>query len=269
MSKRISIITLILLSFLFNIASAQEIVRLTNGEWQPLMSKNLKHFGVFSHIVSEAFLLEGIEVQYAFYSWQEAYDLAEKGDKYDGSVGWVATPDRETTFYFTDPVTVNKKVFFHLKSFPFQWNTIDDLVDLNIGAVNKYTYGEAFDTAAKTGKLKVEFVNQDKELIKRLMTGGIQVFPMAIEVGYSILHHELSLEQASLVTNHHRPVSVAPLSVMISKNIDPARAQRLVTAFNRGLARLKKSGAYEEMIWASRQGEYKIYVQPVIKQRVR
>ena len=118
-------------------------------------------FGVSSHVVSEAFLLEGIRVEYTFHPWKEAYDLAEKGGKWDGSSMWAPTPERQRDFYFTEPITENKKVFFHLKSFPFLWDTIDDLSGLSIGAVKGYTYGEEFDSAAKAQILDVEYSEID------------------------------------------------------------------------------------------------------------
>ncbi len=39
---------------------AEETIRLTNGEWPPYLSKNLKYYGISSRIVTEAFALEGL-----------------------------------------------------------------------------------------------------------------------------------------------------------------------------------------------------------------
>ncbi len=42
----------------------EETIRLTNGEWIPFLSEDLKHYGVISRIVKEAFALEGMKVEY-------------------------------------------------------------------------------------------------------------------------------------------------------------------------------------------------------------
>ncbi|MBU2714317.1 hypothetical protein KCG35_25035, partial [Zooshikella sp. WH53] len=36
------------------------VVRVATGEWPPYISKNLKHYGVVSHVIKEAFAEENI-----------------------------------------------------------------------------------------------------------------------------------------------------------------------------------------------------------------
>ncbi len=57
----------------------QNTIRFTNGEWQPLMSKNGPHHGIASHVVTEAFALVGVEVEYGFSPWKRAMKLARYG----------------------------------------------------------------------------------------------------------------------------------------------------------------------------------------------
>lgn len=87
------LIVLFFLSISLNVY-AQESIRLTNGEWPPYLSKDLKHYGVASRIVTEAFDLEGIKVEYGFFPWERALELAKHGD-WDGSLVWFHTPKRE------------------------------------------------------------------------------------------------------------------------------------------------------------------------------
>ena len=39
------------------VAQTLKTIRLTNGEWQPYLSKDVPHYGFASHIVTEAFAL--------------------------------------------------------------------------------------------------------------------------------------------------------------------------------------------------------------------
>ncbi len=104
---RISLIILILNTG----ASGQDIIRLTSGEWEPHISENLKHYGVVSHIITDAFESENIKVEYNFYPWKRSYILSKRGE-FDGSIVWAPSLERKKDFYFTDPVIVSKKVFF-------------------------------------------------------------------------------------------------------------------------------------------------------------
>jgi polar amino acid transport system substrate-binding protein len=59
------------------LAQAQDTIRLTNGDWQPLMSENGPHHGIASHVVTEGFAL--VEVEYGFSPWKRAKKLARDG----------------------------------------------------------------------------------------------------------------------------------------------------------------------------------------------
>ncbi len=69
---------------------AEETIRITNGEWPPSFSKDLKHGGVTSHVVPEAFALEGIKVEYGWFPWKRGLIMAKEG-KWDAAIGWRKT----------------------------------------------------------------------------------------------------------------------------------------------------------------------------------
>ncbi|MEE9297196.1 MAG: amino acid ABC transporter substrate-binding protein, partial [Phycisphaerae bacterium] len=60
-------------------AQTSKTIRLTNGEWQPYLSKDSPHHGFASHIVTEAFALVGVEVEYGFFPWKRSFKLAKEG----------------------------------------------------------------------------------------------------------------------------------------------------------------------------------------------
>jgi len=232
----------------------QETVRLTNGEWPPYLSENFKQYGVISHIVAEAFSLEGIKVEYRFYPWKRSYEVA-KDNEMDGSVIWAPTPERKKDFYFSDPVLSNKKVFFHLKSYPFEWKTVNDLKGIKIGVTRGYTYGDEFDKAVKEGRLQVDEVRSDELNFKKLLGGRFDGFPIEMDVGYYLINSKLTQEESKLITHHSLPIMETPLSLILSKKAE--KNKRLLELFNRGLKRLKDSGKYDQYLDDSRQGKYK------------
>ncbi len=83
------------------VAQTSKTIRLTNGEWQPYLSKDTPHHGFVSHIVTEAYALVGVE--YGFFPWKRSMKLAREGT-WDGTAARADTEDRRQEFFLTDPV---------------------------------------------------------------------------------------------------------------------------------------------------------------------
>ena len=225
---------------------AEEIVRLASGEWPPYTSKRIDRYGIYSHIVSAAFALEGIKVEYGFSPWARSYLQVVDGS-WDGSLTWALTPEKEKQVLFSDPVFHHKKVFFHLKNSYFEWRTFDDLKDVKIGATRKYTYSSEFDQAVRNGTIDVVYTTSDIQNFKKLFFGRLDIFPSDIEVGYELLNANFTPEQVELIAHHPKPVQVTHTHVIFSKK-NPEKSQRLLKLFNSGLKKLRESGRYDELL---------------------
>jgi polar amino acid transport system substrate-binding protein len=153
--KKIALIVMMWMIFMFSFCHAYDTIRITNGEWPPYLSEHLKHYGLASRIITEAFALEGVKVSYGFFPWKRSFILAQNGE-WDGTAVWFKSPGREQDFYISDPVIEASYVFFHLKSRRFDWNDVDSLKPYTIGATLEYNYGEAFEQAEKNGLINVQ-----------------------------------------------------------------------------------------------------------------
>ena len=233
---------------------AAEPIRLASGEWSPYQSQHLKHFGVASRIVSEAFALAGIQVEYGYFPWARSLENAESG-KWDGTFLWFDTPERRKLFYISDPVVDIQYVFFHLKDYPFDWQTVDDLKGIFIGGTLKYDYGETFQSAEQAGTIKVERAPSDELNFKKLLEGRIQIVPNDLDAGFDIIRQHFTPEETKLFAYHPQPVKLAPHHLLLSKKIK--RNQQMMAHFNRGLAQLKASGKMKQFLAESRRGAYK------------
>jgi len=243
---------------LFFIASAtngfaEKNMRIATGEWDPYISKDLKYFGIVGRIVTEAFKLEGVNVEYGFFPWARAMDLTKSGE-WDGSAVWVYNTERAKDFLFSDTVIAGKAVYFKLKSYPFDWETIDDLKGIHIGATIEYSYGKIFDSADKSGKIIVQRAPSDVINFKKLLAGRIKIFPNNLEVGYSLLNKNFSQKEIQLITHHPKYYQVSEYHFIILKNSE--RGKGFLKLFSKGLKRLKESGKYEQFLAESRRGEY-------------
>jgi len=237
---------------------AEATVSLVTNEWVPYMTvadngiftkdeiKNRKcsdGHGILSCIVAAAFSLEGITVEFKFYPQGRAFNMAERGIE-NGAVGWNRNAEREEVFYYSDPLMKKDRVYFHLKSYSFDWKTIDDLKGLRIGGDISTNYSEEFMNAEKTGKIKVDRVAHKKFNFHKLAAGRINVYPMIKDAGYDYIKKYLSPEKAQLITHHPKVMHEATWHLIFNKKRE--ENIRLIKIFNRGLQKLKESGKYDQ-----------------------
>ena len=234
-------------------AQTSETIRITNGEWQPFLSKDVPHYGFASHIVTEAFALVGVEVEYGFFPWSRAMKLAREG-MWDGTAVWGTSEERLQQFHFSDAVVPTTYVFFHLKTTPFDWDDYDDLGDLKIGGTVEYSYSYAFKAAEAAGIFRTIRGRSDEVSLKNLLKGRIDVFPGEVMVTYEQIRDTFSEQEAALFTHHAKPIVDKPLFVLLNKGV-PGN-EHMHDLFNEGLKQLKESGRYDQIIADALAGKY-------------
>lgn len=227
-------------AFLLLSSSNKEVIYITNGEWLPYLSENLEEYGFVSQIVSESFALEDIEVRYMFRPWTRAFEEARIG-KFNGSLVWRSTPEREADFYFSEPVLIGETVFFHLKSLKFDWKSYEDLLTYRIGGAKGYTY-----TFQSHPDISIEYAANEQQNLKKLLARRIDLFPSDLEVGYAFLYHYFPSTETEMVTHHKKAFEITEYHLILSKRISDNK--RYLALFNRGLKKLRESGRYDEIV---------------------
>ena len=233
---------------------SQQTITLANGEWPPYQSQHLKHYGVASHIATEAFKRMGITVEYDFLPWARAYVYAQQG-RVSGSLIYTHSPQREKSFYFSDPLFQAQVVFFHRADTDLQWRSVADLKQLRIGVTAGSNYGEVFNKAVQLGELSVQSVHKDELNFYKLLGGRIDIFPINIDVGMAMSEALLTPAERDRLTYHPRPVFVAPLHVIMGRAVK--ENAELIQIFNQGLKALRDEGRYDLFVRQSRAGLYK------------
>jgi len=234
-------------------AQATMTIRLTNGDWAPYLSRNAPHYGFASHIVTEAFALVGVKVEYGFFPWARALKLA-KNSSWQGSVVWLDSKERREHFLYSDVVIPSQTAFFHMKDYQFFWTSYEDLKDVRIGGTIGYSYGEAFDAAEKTGIIKTDRAPTDILGLKKLLKGRIKLFPGNLMVIYRLIRSSLPPEKAAGLTHHINLIHGQSLHLILSKKVAGSKA--MLDLFNKGLKKLKASGKYEQIIGDALTGKY-------------
>ena len=235
-------------------ATAQETIRIAIGEWQPILSEQAPHYGFAAHVITEAFALQDIQVEYGFYPWKRAYMKSKQGASWDGTAVWLYNEERAKDFYYSNPVVPTTVSFFHLVDVDFDWESIEDLKNTKIGVTSGYSYGPDLDSAVRSGAVEAEESRTDTLNLQKLLKGRIEAFPGEVTVMYSLIRELFSPETAARFTHHSKAILNQPQHLLISKS-DPEN-ERWIRQFNTGLQRLKENGRYDKILEDSVSGKY-------------
>ncbi len=250
--------TLLFLTIIVNV-HATDSITVASGESGVGWSQYAKHYGYMIHLTTEAFASMGIKVNIRFLPWKRAYVTAKyMTDAIEASCCWFYVEERTKVFYYSDPVVEDTMVFFHLKSYKFDWNTIDDLGDIMIGGNIGFHYGKDFQKAEKEGKIKVDRTRDDNTNLKKLLVGRIDIFPIAVITAYGELHKIYRQDKKDRLTYHPKPVLKKKLHLLISKKMEKERVAFLLSSFNRGIDKIKETGKYDEIVKNAESGYYEL-----------
>jgi len=255
MMKRTFLTLCLIVAITSSTVCAEETIRLATGEWSPYTSENLKYSGVVSRIVTEAFALQGVKAEIEILPWGRAMAVAVEGES-NGTFPWFYNTERAKNLLISDEVMSTKYVFFHLKSYPFEWNTFDDLIGVDIGATVEWFYGKKFESAEKTGKISVERAPSLEINFRKLLGGRIHIFPSEPHAGYSLLNKSFNIDDIRKLTFHPKEFHNKSLHLMLSKKNQ--KNKQMLKLFNQGLKQLKESGRYARYFEESKKGDYVI-----------
>lgn len=239
---RLLSLSLILVLIIPKLAIAQPVT-VAVGDWPPYISQDLKQDGVVSHIIKDLFAEMEMDASVKFLPWTRAYKHAAAGS-FTATGVWMHKTERENDFIYSDAILTEQFVFFHNKSIDFNWSTIDDLYGMKMGGILAYSYGPDLDKALEKGLVEMERIKHPRQNFKMLLRGRIQLNPMEINVGYSLLKKHFTLEQHTQITHHPKPFLNNQSYVLFPKKLK--NSKELVKRFNKALAKMKASGQYDE-----------------------
>ncbi|MBK8970014.1 MAG: transporter substrate-binding domain-containing protein [Hahellaceae bacterium] len=135
---------------------ARTALYIATDDWPPLIHQK---FDVGSspllEIISESLTQSAFSPEFHFAPWSRAYANVRDGI-WDASPGWSWNETRDQEVLYSDAVFPFYQVFFHLKSQPVEWETLEDLKTLRIGGTQDYNYGDDYQNAENSGEYKIE-----------------------------------------------------------------------------------------------------------------
>jgi polar amino acid transport system substrate-binding protein len=221
---------------------AGEVIALAIGDWEPYTSSTNPKGKLLEKVVTEAFKLEGIDVKYEYYPWKRSKQDVEDGLSI-GTFPWNRTPEREALFVFNKVSLIKDEgVYFHLKSTPFKWNTLDDLKNYAVGVTLGLKQVEIY----KKNGIRASVVATEDQIFKMMLSNRIEVYQTTKAVGYTAINKLFPPDQAKLFTHHPKPVETDDFYVMFSKT-NP-KSQAYADRLDAGLKKLMASGGYKKIL---------------------
>jgi polar amino acid transport system substrate-binding protein len=203
MTKSVAISSLF---FLLTLISQKSVaINLCSDPWPPYIQGTINQKSINGPIILLEKLLFsrlGIEdINFNLINWSRCLKLVENGEE-DGVIMLFKKKERMSYIAYTDPITTTKLlVYYSSNYFPngFHWHSIDDLVDLNIGVVRGNSYGEAFDSAIKTGKITPHESKDEISNLLLLTKGRIDITIINSVIASNLIRKNTLLDK---ITKH-------------------------------------------------------------------
>lgn len=231
------------LFFSLNLMAEIKTVTISTLNWEPFISENYIDHGWSARVVEEAFAYSGRKVIWKFFPWVRAYQSAKQG-KVDGVYPTFMNAEREKEFCMSNGHPGGVNVFIKMKSQNYTFNgDFHSLDKLRIGVGNGYSNGEDFDQVKFLNKIPA---NDDLTNLKKLLYDRIDVAVMDYFVFKELVSDDLKLEKGIKdLVPFGKPIQIENFHIAFHKN---KNCKVLVNEFNSGLANLKKSNRFYQII---------------------
>ncbi len=196
--------------------------------------------GLYADIIRRAFSLSGVKAQVVGYPWKRALMLGRSGQAAVGGI--YQNPRRQKIFAFSDPIYLETLVIGVRKGQRFPFTGMADLKDKRIGVNRDWSYGEAFDSARRSGLFYTEEAAGNQANVKKLLLGRLDCI---IVDQLSLLRILRRMDWLDDVDTLAHPAAVNSVYVVIAKESPYSWA---LERFNRGLAAMKADGSYQRTI---------------------
>lgn len=191
----------------------------------------------------------GVRFEFRFMPWPRC-ELAVEDQQVWATMPYVPTPERDKKFLFSDPLYAKRTVLFYYSdnagTFPHTFARLDELKGLKIGGVRGYYYEELFTKAG----LQLDLANSEELSFKKLRAGRVDMAPAVEPVGWDVIRKGFPANEQANFKVLETPLSVGHNYLMTSRNYPDA--ERLLARFNEALAKLRRTGVYQQV--AERHG---------------
>jgi len=235
------LLTVFTFLFVFSGISNAEKISAINDSWSPFLSPDLPGQGIALQIVRAAFKEEGHEVEMKFAPWARSINSVKEGSV-DILVSTWWTKERSTFLNYSDKYLVNNIKFIKRTGDSFEFDGLASLNGKTVGIIRDYGYGDKFKKANNFKKPETnKLINNLKKLTSNRLDLTLEdeiVARALIKNEAPELKDKISFSTTSLSSN----------TLHITSGLKNPKNKQIITAFNKGLEKIKKNGIYDSIL---------------------
>lgn len=192
-------------------------ISIATGDYPPFTDAAAPDGGLVNAVVAAIAEAAGLQAAFDYMPWARALEVTRQGD-YAATSFWYQSDERAADFIHVGPIIEDRLVLFHLRDTVVpDWTVLTDLAGLRIGAVTGYTYTADFWDLAEAGALTVDVAHSDLANFRKMLTGRIDVYPMSLAAGITLLETRFSPEERARITTHPVPLSETQGYLLVSR----------------------------------------------------
>jgi polar amino acid transport system substrate-binding protein len=231
------------------ICTFAQSIPLGTGEWAPFAGQNLKNLGFVNDVAAKAFALEGITVSFDFKPWARIESETFNGI-YAASPGWASTAERKERFFYSkDPIMTDGSILISLAGSSFTWNSMNDLKKYTIGS-NRADY---YVSDLRKAGVRVVELDTYTQGITMLLAKRFDALIINGAVGRQLLRSLPASDKSKLIVSA-KDYDSTGYYILFSRKYP--NVQSLISKFEAGFEKLRKSGEYDKMVKDLQNGVY-------------
>lgn len=223
-----------------NEASRDKVI-LVVDDYPPYINKATQS-GIVSEIVEAAFAEEGIEIELEFQPWSKVEELVDGNNKL--SFMWSKTAQRNQKWSYSEPIYVNRQILVIKKGSGVFWRRLDQLRRYRLGVTSHNNYGERFENYRQY--LNLTDSVSDYLSIKKLVRNKIDAVVVEELEAKFLISYFPEKTKSQLEVLDHQALDTSNSYLVCSKNY--AKCANYIRLFNRGLAKLKTTSRYQDIL---------------------
>jgi polar amino acid transport system substrate-binding protein len=195
--------------------------------------------GLYPALLQAAFDRIGVPVRIDALPWSRALVALDQAEL--GVGGIYKNSERVQKYDYSAPIFVEKLVLYVRRDRPLAFAAVPDLAGLRIGVIRGWSYGDAFDTARRAGRLEAEEVASDAQNFSKLAQKRLDAIVAVEQAGSALLASGHYPSVVALAT----PLAVNPTHLAFHRS---ANKRALLERFDRALDAMRRSGEHERLV---------------------
>ncbi|PTT93255.1 hypothetical protein DBR42_00285, partial [Pelomonas sp. HMWF004] len=195
--------------------------------------------GVYPLLLRTLFSRLGEPLRLECLPWPRVMSGLERGEH--GAGGLYATTERLARHDFSQVLHVETVRVYARRGALRLFDRVDDLRGLRVGVLRGWSYGDAFDTAARAGVFQTEPVAADVQNFGKLERGFLDVAVVIEQAGEALLAGG-EYPSVRVLPN---PLTENPTYLAFNKS---ASQRALLARFDEQLEKLRRSGEHARLV---------------------